>query len=685
MSHATERGWASPAPERTGASWVPGVADVLQAVWTVVVAAVALTLGLAAVGVSVTDELLLVVVVFVAMFVLDAIVSRPLRLLASGGSVLTALVLGFAAQVLVLGAAIDLAAHTDLGIGDTLVVLLVAGAVMACGRWLSGATDSHYVVGAATGGGLRQRWARAGVGREDRPRGLLVVQLDGVALPVLRRALAGGQAPNIARWVRSSHTLTGWWSTIPCTTPASMAGFLHGSADIPAYRWWDRRAGRLLVAGNPADARVIEARFPADSGLLRDGTAISTTFTGGAARSYLTVSRSTRLRDLGSGSTYLSFFIRPFLLPGALVLTVGEVIKEFRQGHRQRVRDVRPRIPRKVDYAVLRGLTNVLLRKLDLSLIADEMTRGSPIIFVDFVDYDEIAHHAGPERPESMAAIEGLDGALAALEDVARSVATRYDLVVVSDHGQSLGAPFSQLAGCSFADRVVELMRSGGSDATVLTTTEEGEQRGPVHALISAVVGENRAPPEGLVAGSDDPEVAVTGGGNLGMIWFRRLSSRPNLAEIDAAWPALVPGLLDSPGVGLVMSTDDAGDPLVIGRHGVRGLGGSSAASGDDPLLGYPSRTAADLARLHALTDAGDLVVLSTVDALDRVHAFEEQVGSHGGIGGPQNEALFIHPRDWLLDPDLTEVVPELGDTPVLVGAWNVHRQLMAWRAATTR
>jgi len=36
-----------------------------------------------------------------------------------------------------------------------------------------------------------------------------------------------------------------------------------------------------------------------------------------------------------------------------------------------------------------------------------EMVRGTPVIYMDYTDYDEIAHHSGPERPESLDAIDG--------------------------------------------------------------------------------------------------------------------------------------------------------------------------------------------------------------------------------------------------------------------------------------
>jgi hypothetical protein len=70
-------------------------------------------------------------------------------------------------------------------------------------------------------------------------------------------------------------------------------------------------------------------------------------------------------------------------------------------------------------------------------LVIEAMMRGAKSIYVDFVDYDEIAHHAGVARPESLASLYGLDEVLAGLEQVAGSGATPrpYEFVLVSDHG----------------------------------------------------------------------------------------------------------------------------------------------------------------------------------------------------------------------------------------------------------
>ena len=697
--------WTDPYDEQETRSWArPVLRDLLEGLWSVLVTAAAVGISFALVDGASVDGLLPVLLIVLGVLVVDTLIGPLLRRLASLGSLVLAMLLGLLGQLAVFMLAIWLVP----GVSTTdwvsvVLVVLIAGVLMALGRWLVGATDSGYIVGQALGGARRARRRRAredaergpdaaaDAGNGGRPRGLLVVQLDGVSVTVLRRAIAAGQAPHLSRWiVDGSHALTTWWSTIPSTTPASMAGFLHGDdRHVPAFRWWDRSEGRMLAASRPADSSIIESRFAAGEGLLRGGgAAVSTTFSGDADTSLLVISQAIKASRLGSGRFYVSFFSYPLLLAGALVLTVGEMVKELYQGHLQRVRDVRPRVPRRGAYILLRGVTNVLLRKLNLSLVATLMNEGRPIIYVDLVDYDEIAHHAGPERPESMRSLEGLDGILGQLRHAAQLVDTEYQLVVVSDHGQSLGQTFEQLHGHSLAEQVRQLMDDTSVSAVQQT---KGEDWGPLNTLVTSVLSRTTSKPDNLVLGPDRhlkdaggqdaealPDLAVIGSGNLGMVWFPRLSERPSLDVINERWPRLVPGLALTDGVGVVMVHDADGDPVVFGSRGVHNLA-TGVVEGDDPLASYAPRAADDLRRVAGLADSGDLVLVSTVDEHGLVHAFEELVGSHGGVGGSQNEALLVHPADWPLDPDL---VQDVAGQPMLVGPVAVYHQLLRWRQA---
>ncbi|MFB9956739.1 alkaline phosphatase family protein [Cellulomonas denverensis] len=678
--------------------WTITLSDLGDVLLGLVISAIGLGAGIALVdGVSASNPGS-VLVVAAAVAVGDLVLRPSLRVLARIGGAMGALLAGLSAQVLVAWLALWAVPGVQVRNGwSAVAVLVVAAVVMAIGRWIWGASDSDYVVGDVLRR-ARSRARRAGEGGtvEDgapRPAGLLVVQLDGVAAPVLEQAVDADLVPTMTRWVTAgTHRPDRWWARIPSTTPASQAGILHGAADrICSFRWWDRDVGRLVVTNHPDDAAMVEHRLSDGRGLLAGGgAAVATMFSGDAARQFLVMSQARR--GIGPGAPYLRFFASPFVLARAVTLTLGEVIKELYQGRRQRLRDVRPRVPRRGWYVLLRGVTNVLLRDLATALTAEQLVRGVPVLYLSLVDYDEVAHHAGPTRPESLRSLEGLDRVLGTLERVCEVAPRDYRIVVLSDHGQTLGPTFEQVTGRTLPDLVHRLMAEPGLDTVQAAGDEEW---GPLNAFLASVrprgedrsvvlgpqgkgrSGDRRADssrPAGVRTGSAPPDVAVTGSGNLGMVWFPRVDHRLTLEEIDARWPGLVGGLAAAPGIAVVLVDTAARGLAAVGPAGIAWLEGDRVVEGTDPLAPFGPHAAPDLARLGRLGNVGDLVLLSELTADGWVHAFEGQVGSHGGIGGPQNSAVLVHPRELALDPELID--PEAG---ILVGADAVHRQLVQW------
>ena len=197
-------------------------------------------------------------------------------------------------------------------------------------------------------------------------------------------------------------------------------GILHGVIDgIPAFRWYDRAHDRVLVANKPADAAVIEANLSTGKGLLvDDGVSISNLFTGDAPTAVLTMSRRARGGE-ATRQAVAQFVMSPSGLTRALSRSVSELTRDRFQTRRAIRRDVQPRCERNWETALLRCVTNGALRDLNTILVAQHMLNGIRSIYVDYVDYDEIAHHAGILRPESLEALEAVDGVLHQLELVA--------------------------------------------------------------------------------------------------------------------------------------------------------------------------------------------------------------------------------------------------------------------------
>ncbi|HEU4572062.1 MAG TPA: phage holin family protein, partial [Candidatus Limnocylindrales bacterium] len=179
--------------------------------------------------------------------------------------------------------------------------------------------------------------------------GMLIVQIDGLAAPILGSAIRTGVAPTLSRWVREGrYRLVSWDCGLPSQTSAVQAGLLWGhSDDIPAFRWYEKERGRLMVSNRPADAAELERRISDGRGLLADGgTVISALLSGDATRAELTVSR---FADPGAALqpwSFYSYFLNPYGFARAAVLFVAEVAKELYQAFRQLRLDIRPRVDR---------------------------------------------------------------------------------------------------------------------------------------------------------------------------------------------------------------------------------------------------------------------------------------------------------------------------------------------------
>jgi len=537
---------------------------------------------------------------------------------------------------------------------------------------------------------------QAGAVRGDKP-GLVVIQIDGLAQPILVRQVRAGRVPHLAGWFRSGrYELNGWEALLPPTTPASQAGILHGNNDgIPAFRWYEKESGRTMVANHPDDAAEVARRISDGEGLLsNDGASVGNLFSGDATRSYITMATiKAEGQGLGQSRTFYSFFASPYNYLATIIRSIGEVLKEYYQAARQRRAGIVPRLHRGMPYPVARAATNVALRDLSTALVMEEMFRGSPIIFVDYTDYDEIAHHSGPERGETFDALDGVDRAIATLEKAAQRAPRPYRFVVVSDHGQTLGATFLQRYGKTLGDTVRELM---GAGAQVLEDAARVEEWGQTNALLSEVsqtkgvtgglarTALRSQTSEGVVelgpagtsqaaeqrveheAPEERPELIAMASGNLGLIYFPRMPGRVTIEQLAERYPGLVDGLTSHPGIGALLIRSARHGALVLGRDGVNYLD-EDRVEGVDPVVQYGGRARDALVRLDGMDHTPDVSVISLFDPdFEEVAAFEELIGSHGGLGGAQTQALLIHPSEWQLDEEI-------------VGAPAVYRQLRRW------
>ncbi len=525
-------------------------------------------------------------------------------------------------------------------------------------------------------------------GHTDKP-GLVIVQIDGLAHPILAGRMRAGSVNTMAGMVRDgSHKLSKWEAILPSMTSGSQAGILHGNNDgIPAFRWYERDREHLMASSNPADATLIVSRISNGEGLLsNNGASICNLLTGDATRSYLTTAAiKAEGGGIGDSQAFMSFFFSPTGYLRSFTMFLGEVIKEQYQAFRTRRAGVRPQMHRGLKYAGMRAASNVILRDVNVALIIEEMYRGTNVIYADFTDYDELAHHCGPERVESFEALDGVDKAIASLIKATEEAPRPYRFIVLSDHGQSLGETFLQRYGVSLGELVRSLM---SGRATLIQTKTKAEGSVFVNSFLSEITRSKGVGPtvaraafaskttDGVVdldaedeppAVADASSIAVVGSGNLGLVYFTGNDHRLTVEELEALHPGLVASVAAHPGVGLLMVRSQEFGAVVFGPRGTRFLD-TDKVEGEDPTDLFGPHTVMSLKREDAMTHAPDLLLLSQYDPeLGEVAAFEELIGSHGGLGGPQTEPFILHPVEWQLD----EEVP--------LGAPAIYRNIRRW------
>lgn len=549
---------------------------------------------------------------------------------------------------------------------------------------------------------LADRRRRAGPPCAATP-GLVCVQLDGVGHDVLTDAVRKGLMPTVGRWlatgdgtreavdgtqeavdgtreavdgtqeavdgIQPTHRLAPWRTDWSSQTGASQLGILHGSTfDVPAFRWYEKDRGEVMVCNRPTSAAELQHRAllrTGDGGLLTvDGASRGNLFGGGAGEQALVLSIATRRRgrDNRSRAGYFAYFSDPANAVRTALSFVAEVVREIVQSTRARIRRQRPRVSRGGLYPFVRAFATVVERDVVVAAVMGDLLAGRTSVYADLVAYDEVAHHSGPRSRDAEKVLQRLDRSLALIEKAAEHAPRPYRIVVLSDHGQSPGETFRARYGLTLSDLV-----RAGCGLPVPRRAERTHSGAEARTAVRAALGrpvEEKGERHRAARGS---EPIVLASGNLGLVSFPDVPHRMTKEEIEARHPALLTTLANHPGIGFLLVRSEEHDGVVLGPYGTE-IPLADLDHQPGPLARFGPGAADAVRRTHSFPHTADIMVNSFHDPADgEVLAFEEQIGSHGGLGGAQSHPFLLSP--------LTLSAPD-GE---LTGAEDVHHVLRGW------
>lgn len=528
--------------------------------------------------------------------------------------------------------------------------------------------------------------------------GVIFLEIDGLSENVLKEAINKGYMPTVARWLEDgSHQLTVWETDLSSQTGASQAGILHGNNnDIPAFRWVEKRhENKIMVSTGLSDAPLIEERISDGTGLLAiHGASRSNLFSGDAQDTIFTYSHLKNLRKFYSGAWYY-LYSSPSSFGRIIILFMGDVLKDFGSQLKHSIKNITPRIHRGFTYPFIRAGANVFLREVTTyTLIGDIIMGKVDVAYVTYLGYDEIAHHSGVRDEDSYNALKGLDKQFKRLETSITYSHRPYKFVVQSDHGQTNGATFKQRYGITLEDLVKGLLPAELKIYSELSSNEDHFSQAITAPLNSGkmyfknkkdktiergreIVSDTikniekrniakKTRSKGVldyiqsytedkntkVTSSSEAEVVVLASGNLGLIYFTLWEHRLTYEDIKDIFPDLIPGLVKHKGIGFIMVHSEEFGPMVIGSKGIYYLK-SDNIEGENPLLNFGPNAARHLKRTDKFKYVPDILVNSFYNPeKNEVAAFEELVGSHGGLGGDQSYPFILYPSEWKLDQE---------------------------------
>lgn len=515
--------------------------------------------------------------------------------------------------------------------------------------------------------------------------GIIYIEIDGLSKPVLDKALAEGYMPHLKHWLETSHQVEEWETDLSCQTGGCQLGIMQGSnVNVPAFRWWDRKDNRYYISGGPACTPIIEGLHSSGNGLLSDnGASRGNLFSGDATDNVLTHSQLSKLGKIYTPS-YYAFFSYPYSYIRLIVLMIQDMWFEFNSQRRQKKEKIVPNLvhERRGFYYIIRSFMTVFLKEINTFTLIGDIYKGEVnAVYASYVGYDELAHHSGVMDIDAFKHLTEIDRDLNKLYTAGQEAPRKYDIVVISDHGQSWGETFLQRYGYTL-DQLIKGNIEDGAAVSAELNNDEGVMNlkillddmvrddssflGKIFKPFKKKTKEEADKVED--AHKPDPKVLIYASGNLGLVYFPDSKERLTKEEVDEEYPLLLENLIKHPGISFVMVDTKNDGPVVIDKEGMNYLE-SGKIEGLDPLRTFRKLSVQHLLREHSFHNCPDILINSMFDPVTgEVAAFEELIGNHGGMGGYQSRPFVLHPRKFAPPSEK------------IVGAEQLHKVLKGWR-----
>lgn len=446
-------------------------------------------------------------------------------------------------------------------------------------------------------------------------KGLIIILIDGLSYNIFDNAVKKGYGAFFSQLLKRGNILHPYFCGVPAATTATEAELFFGTSEnIPGFTWFDRSLSQF-VRGNRGESIIgFEQRLKKKSQLLKSGSCILGIYSSGATQCDLS-GVQLNLKYPLRAFRKLQYILFIFFNPIRLLLTIYLIIKSLLISVFESSKELSIK---KFILLVKDAFSRIFLGNIASYIAELEIARETPILFIDYVLYDEFAHEYGVNDKMSYSSIRLIDWYSKSLHKAAKKSKRKYDFIVLSDHGQTPSRPLDK------PNRPEEIVQKALDDTSYRVVKTFGFPA-PVY---------------------NEGDVYLVPAGSSAQVYFSETLKKPHtFQELERKFPCIIEKLLKNQEVGWVLVRIDDDTQLLMGKkgtiefmkgtvHKITGLPFSS--------LQVDKRVMASLARYATFGNNGDLVLFGDIDEDGRLYAFEEHKGTHGGFYGDMAKPFIL-------------------------------------------
>jgi hypothetical protein len=456
-------------------------------------------------------------------------------------------------------------------------------------------------------------------------KGTLIVLIDGLSYDALITAIKKGSCPTLKKLTQNGYVANKYYCGLPAATTATEALLFYGNkSNIPGFTWYDRELGMFVRGNRSYELSKFEDGYFKKRNLLKDGSAIMSVYTGGATQlsvSGRNLAFSRSLYFIKSAHYFFMALLYPVQLARTIFLTLKTLIS-YKKSNRHKFTET---------------FSTIILGQFSCFLTEIEIMRNTKKIFVDFLLYDEFAHEYGPTHKTTLATLRLVDRYIRRIIRTTKSSDRPYDIVILSDHGQTQSIPYDK----KYNRCIFDIQNALNDDSYTAIKTFGG-----------------------FIPRHNKEIYVVPAGSTLQLYFSSHLKDGLMEHDINTLFPGFIERLLHMRAFGWILVKTSKSTATLYGKNG------QVHFSQDKPavLKGMPftqlkqheiDRTVRSFQSYALFPNNGDLTIFGDVSLDQEIYAFEKNHGNHGGFYGP-----MVYPFILTKNPEIKgDSMEELFDT----------------------